>query len=148
MQTRVQCKHCGSLGVIETIKKANYSIIQPIYTWYKLQQHHVLKSSKLKMMAENWRFFTRYFLFHQSMPGFKDWLQTQGKSGATRVGSELTTLQVLSMKDVTFSRLLIFKLHRNATNEIEANFEFYLWQKVVATVIRHIISNFASLHQN
>jgi hypothetical protein len=95
------------------------------------------------MMAKDWRFFTRNFILQQTMTGFKDWLQTQGKSGATRVGSELTTLQVLSMKDVTFTRLLIFKLHRNATNKID----FYLWQKVVAAVIRRIISNFASLHQ-
>ena len=148
MQTTVQCRHCDSPGVIETIKKANNSIIQPISRWHKLRQHHVLPSSILMMMAENWRVFTRYSLFLQSMPGFKDWLQTQGKSGATRVGSELTTLQVLIMKDVTFSRLLIFKLNRNATNKIEANIEFYLWQKVVTAVIRHIISNFASLHQH
>ncbi len=148
MKTTVLCKHCYSPGVIETIKKANFGIIQPISRWHKLRQLHVLKSSKLKMMAENWRVFTRYSLFLQSMPGFKDWLQTQGKSGATRVGSELTTLQVLNMKVVTFSRLIIFKLHRNAKNKIEANIEFYLWQKVVAAVIRHIISNFASLHQH
>ena len=143
MQTTVVCKHCDSPGVIKTIKKASYSIIQPISRWHNLRQLHVLKSSKLKMMSENWRVFTRYSLFHQSKPGFKDWLQTQGKSGATRVGSELTTLLVLNMKVVTFSRLIIFKLHRNAKNKIEANIEFYLWQKVVAAVIRHIISNFA-----
>ena len=139
----VKCKYCGIYGVPKTIKKAKVDITNPIYTWHKLRQHRLLKSSKF-MMAQNWSFFTRNFILQETMTGFKDWLQTQGKSGATRVGSELTTLQVLSMKDVTFTRLLIFKLHQNTTNKID----FYLWQKVVAAVIRRIISNFASLHQH
>ncbi len=143
LRKSVRCKHCGVYGVTTTIKKPKDNITYPINTWHKLRQRRLLKSSKFMMMAKDWRFFTRNFILQQTMTGFKDWLQTQGKSGATRVGSELTTLQVLSMKDVTFTRLLIFKLHRNATNKID----FYLWQKVVAAVIRRIISNFASLHQ-
>ncbi len=106
-------------------------------------------------MGHDWRVFSRYFQLSETLTGFKRWLQTQKIRGVTRFGStELQTLQKHQMKQTTFARMLVCKLDLDAKDRSEAFREsylpirhVYLWQKVLAKVIRRMTANFAALHQ-